>query len=225
MQISKPEVIYKTINGVISEPYEEVTIDVDKDFVGLISEEMGKRKGIMLNMISERDNQVRLIFKISSQNLLGIRNSLLTKTRGTALMSSYLLGYEAKGNKMEAIRNGALIAVKSGETLTYGLVNAQERGTLFIGTGVNVYEGMVVGIANRDLDIEVNVCKAKKLTNNRSAGEGVSVALVPASPLSLEQALDFINDDELLEVTPTNLRIRKKKLTEAARRVERRRGN
>jgi GTP-binding protein len=217
MQISKPQVIYKTIDGVVCEPYEEVTIDIAQEYVGTISEEMGKRKAQMLNMTTDHNNNTRLVFKISSQNLLGIRSILLTQTRGTAIMSTYFLGYEPKGSKMESIRNGALIASQGGTTLSYGLGNAQERGVLFVGAGVNVYAGMVVGMASRDLDIEVNVCKGKQLTNNRSSGEGVSVILTPPTVLSLEQCLDFINEDELLEVTPQNLRIRKRFLTEAER--------
>lgn len=219
MQISKPQVIYKTIDGVVCEPYEEVTIDVHKDFMGTIQEEMGKRRASMIDMTSDHNGYSRLIYKISSQNLLGIRNTLLTKTRGTAVMSTYLLGYEPKGPKMENIRNGALVAVKPGVTLAYGLVNAQERGALFVGTGVEVYEGMIVGVASRDMDIEVNVCKAKQLTNNRSVGEGVSIGAVTPITLSLEQSLDFINDDELLEVTPQNLRLRKKILDFSKRRA------
>jgi len=222
LQVSKPQVIYKKINGVINEPFEEVTIDVDKDYMGLVTEEFGKRKGEMINMITT-GNTTRLIYKISDQNLLGVRSSLLTKTRGTAILSSYFLGYLPKGSKMESTRNGALIAVKSGVAVTYGLVKSQNRGTLFIGPGTQVYEGMVVGLSSREMDIEVNVTKEKQLTNNRSAGEGVSVPLIPSSPLSLEQALDFINDDEMLEVTPLNIRIRKEHLSLTKRRVEGRR--
>jgi GTP-binding protein len=222
MQISKPQVIYKTIEGVESEPYEEVTIDVHSDFQGVIQEEMGKRRGIMQDMNTDHNGNARLVYKVSSQNILGIRNTLLTKTRGTAIMSSYFLGYEKKGPKMESIRNGALVAVKSGSTLGYGLSNAQERGKLFVSTGVEVYEGMVVGVASREMDIEVNVCKAKQLTNNRSSGEGVNISVEPPTILSLEQSLDFISDDELLEVTPINLRIRKKALTASGRRISNR---
>ena len=222
LQVSKPQVIYKKIAGVINEPYEEVTIDVDKEYMGLVTEEFGKRKGEMINMVTT-GNTTRLIYKISDYNLLGVRSALLTKTRGTAILSSYFLGYLPRGLKMESSRNGALIAVKSGEAVTYGLVKSQNRGILFIGTGVQVYEGMVVGLSSREMDIEVNVTKEKQLTNNRSAGEGVSVALIPASPMSLEQALDFINDDEILEVTPLNIRIRKEHLSLTKRRVEGRR--
>jgi GTP-binding protein len=225
MQISKPQVIYKTIDGVVSEPYEEVTIDVPQDYMGFVSEEMGKRKGTMLNMTTDHNNNTRLVYKISSQNLLGIRNTLMTRTRGTAVMSTYLLGYEPKGTKMETLRSGALVATQSGTTLSYGLANAQDRGKLFIGPQVEVYEGMVVGVAGKEQDVEVNVCKGKQLTNNRSSGEGVNIQLEPPSPLTLEQALDFINDDELLEVTPLNIRVRKRWLTEAERRIHNRKQN
>ncbi len=225
MQISKPQVIYKSVDGVMSEPYEEVTIDVPQDYMGLVSEEMGKRKGTMLNMTQDHNNNTRLVYKISSQNLLGIRNNLLTKTRGTAIMNSFLLGYEPKGTKMETNRSGALVVTQSGTTLSYGLANAQDRGKLFIGPQVEVYQGMVVGIASKEMDVEVNVCKAKQLTNNRSSGEGVNIQLEPPSPISLEQALDFINEDELLEVTPINIRVRKRYLTEAERRIHNRKNS
>lgn len=217
LQVSKPHVIYKTIDGVVSEPYEEVTIDVDKDYLGAVNEEFGKRKGEMVHM-TPTGSTVRLVYKISSLNLLGIRNTLMTKTRGTASMSTYALGYQPKGSGMDSIRNGALIAASSGLTNTYGLLNAQERGYLFVGPAVQVYEGMIVGLSSRDQDIEVNVCKEKKLTNNRSRGEGVPESLTPASPLSLEEALDFINDDEILEATPTMIRVRKIHLTQSDRR-------
>lgn len=225
MEVSKPQVIYKTIDGKVCEPYEEVTISMHKQYLGTVSEELGKRKGLMIDMATDNNDNVRIVYKISSQNLIGIRSSLLTKTRGTAIMNTYLLGYEPKGAKMESLRNGALISVKPGVSLSYGLSNAQERGALFIGTGVEVYEGMVVGVSAREDDIEVNVCKAKQLTNNRSSGEGVSISVEPPIILSLEQSLDFIADDELLEVTPINLRIRKRGLTQAARRVTKRKDN
>ena len=220
MEISKPQVIFKNIDGKSCEPYEEVSIEINEEFIGLITEEMGKRKAEMIDMKKESSGDVEMVYKISSRNLLGIRNSLLTKTRGTVLINSYFLGFEPKGPAMESTRNGAIIAIKSGTTVAYGLVNAQVRGTLFIGPDVNVYEGMVVGVANRNLDVEINVCKTKQLTNNRSKGEGVSIPLTPHTLLSLEQYLDFIGDDELLEVTPKSLRLRKKYLSLTQRKVK-----
>jgi GTP-binding protein len=217
MQVSKPQVIYKSEGGVVSEPYEEVTVDVPQKYFGEVSQEFGQRKAELINMHTDHNDNTRIVYKISSQNLIGVRNILMTKTRGTAVLNSYFLGYEAKGPKIETARAGALIASQAGVTNSYGLANAQSRGTLFVGVGVPVYQGMVVGEGTREQDIEVNVCRTKQLTNNRSSGEGTSVQVEPASPLSLEQAIDFINEDELLEVTPQNIRVRKKYLTEVER--------
>ncbi len=222
MQISKPEVIYKEIDGKEAEPYEEVTIDINKQYLGIITEEMGKRKAQMQDMNTTKDDNIRVVYKISSQNLLGLRNILVVSTRGTALINTYFLGYFPKGAKSENARNGALIAVVSGKSLSYGLENGQDRGTLFIGPGENVYEGMVVGIGTRIHDVEVNVCKGKKLTNVRSETADIIVPLTPPTKLTLEAALDFIADDELLEVTPQNIRVRKKYLSTVERRVHNR---
>ena len=219
MEVSKPQVIYKTVNGAVCEPYEEITIETDEEFFGLISEEMGKRRAEMIDMKNEQSGRVEAVYKASSRNLLGLRNALLTKTRGTVQINSYFLGFEKKSTKMESLRSGALIAVKDGKTVSYGLANAQARGILFVGTDVNVYEGMVVGLAAKSNDVEVNICKTKQLTNNRSSGEGVSVQVSPPTILSLEQYLDFIGDDELLEVTPLNLRARKRYLSVTERRI------
>ncbi len=223
MEVSKPQVIYKTIDGEVCEPYEEVTIEVAQEYIGSVTEEAGKRKAQMRDMKNELSGNVQITYKVSSANLLGIRNNLLIKTRGTAQIYSYYLGFEKRGQRLESVRNGALIASRSGTTVSYGLANAQDRGTLFVATDLKVYEGMVVGVANRNLDIEINVCKTKQLTNNRSSGEGVSIQVTPPTILSLEQSLDFIADDELLEVTPKSLRIRKKHLSLTHRRVMSRR--
>lgn len=222
MQIGKPQVILKEKDGAVTEPYEEVTIDVPQEYSGAVSEELGKRKGIMTDMHTDLNNNTRMVFKISSQNLLGIRNTMLTATRGTAVMSTFFLGYEEKGSRPEQLRNGALIASQGGDVLSYGVIGAQERGTLFVAPGDKVYQGQIVGVGAKPMDIEVNVCKAKQLTNNRSSGEGVSEGVTPAVKLSLEQCLDFIEDDELLEVTPISLRLRKKGLTEADRKLYKR---
>ena len=223
MEISKPQVILKTIDGVLSEPFEEVTIDVPTDYIGMVTEEMGKRKGDMKDMITELNQTTRFVYKISSQNLLGIRNSLLTKTRGTATISTYFLGYFPRQEKIETLRNGVIMATEAGTSLRFGLCNAQDRGILFIGPGVDIYEGMIVGVASRDENIDINVCKGKKLTNVRSENADIDIPLTPHTELSLEQALDFIQEDELLEVTPKNLRMRKKYLSAIQRRVMTRR--
>lgn len=217
-EVSKPKVIYKTVDGVECEPYEEVTIDVGGEFIGVITEEMAKRKAELIDMQSQGESS-RFVYKITSQNLLGIRNNLLTRTRGTALLNTYFLGYFPKGAKMDSARSGALVAIKPGVSLSYGLEHAQERGVLFIGPGKDVYEGMVVGVGARDFDVEVNVCKAKKMTNVRSENADIAITLTPPVELTLEQALDFLADDELLEVTPKNIRIRKKYLTQVARKL------
>ena len=225
MEISRPQVIYKKIDGQTYEPYEEVTIEVDREYNGVVSEEMGKRKAMTLDIVDDPNRStVRSVYKISSQNFLGSRNTLLTNTRGTAQISSYLLGYELATTKISTFRTGALVATDSGLTLTYGLVNAQQRGVLFVDSGVEIYEGMVVGLANQPNDIDVNVCKGKHLSNNRSKGEGTSIPLTPYTQLSLEQYLDLIADDEYLEVTPKSLRLRKHYLQKTQRRVAQRAG-
>ncbi|PJC68568.1 translational GTPase TypA [candidate division WWE3 bacterium CG_4_8_14_3_um_filter_42_11] len=218
LEVSKPQVIYKTINGAICEPYEEITIEVTGEFVGIITEEMAKRHGQILSLTPEKNNVSRFVYKISSHNLLGIRNVLLGNTRGTAILNTYFIGYFAKSGRTESIRNGSLIASESGTTLSYGLANAQMRGNLFVGPGVLVYEGMIVGISSRQQDIEVNVCKAKKQTNMRSSTADIAIQLTPPTFMDLEQMLDFVKDDEMIEATPKSLRLRKKYLTSLARR-------
>jgi GTP-binding protein len=222
LQVSKPQVIYRKIDNVECEPYEEVTIDCDKQYMGPLTEEFGKRRGEMLDMVTSGNN-IRLKYKISDNNLLGIRSILMTKTRGTAIMSTYFLGYLPKGAKLDAIRNGALVATKTGEALRYGIVNVQDRGVIFVSPHDQIYEGMVVGVGTREFDVEINVCKEKQLSNNRSVGEGSSIPLIPATIMSLEQCLDFLNDDEYLEVTPISLRLRKQILSFSLRRVHNRR--
>ncbi|MFA6005071.1 MAG: translational GTPase TypA [Patescibacteria group bacterium] len=219
LEVSKPHVIYQTIDGVVSEPFEEVTVDVPQEYLGAVTEEFGKRKGELKDMTTLRGTTNRLIYRISDHNLIGTQTILMTKTRGTAIISSYFLGYAPKEAHTESLRSGALVASQAGTVMSYGIGNAQERGALFVSPKDEVYEGMVVGLGNRDKDIEVNVCRAKQLTNNRSSGEGVSVQVTPATVLSLEQSLDFINDDEVLEVTPTSVRIRKKILNTSLRHV------
>lgn len=225
LQISKPEVIYRQIDSVTCEPFEEITLDFHKDFMGTVTEELSLRKAQMLDMTTFKEDYVRAVYKISSQNLIGIRNRLLIKTKGTILLNTYFLGYFPKGEKMGYSRNGALVAVKSGVSLSYGLANAQERGTLFVGPGEDVYEGMVVGTSTREDDIEVNVCKAKKQSNVRSETADIAIQLTPPMKMDLEEALDFIAEDEFLEVTPKNIRIRKKILSEVQRRVANRRAS
>lgn len=224
MEISKPQVIYKTIDGKVSEPYEEVTIDVGAEYIGAITEEFAKRKAEMINMTQEPGEITRFVYKVSSKNLLGVRNVLLTKTRGTVELNTFFLGYFPKeDSRIEEARPGVLISFDSGTALSYGLENAQERGTLFIKPNTPVYEGMIIGVSTREHDMEINVTKGKKMTNIRSSTSDIAVQIDTPTELSLEQALDFINSDELLEVTPQSIRLRKKYLSQTQRRIESRR--
>lgn len=209
-QVSKPTVITREENGVLMEPMEILTVDTPDEFTGVIIENASSRKGELTNMAPSTDGFTRIEFKIPSRGLIGFRSEILTATKGNAVVNSIFSGYEEyKGDFMQRQR-GSLVAWESGESVAYGLFNAQNRGDLFIGAGVTVYEGMVVGENSRLEDVVVNVCKKKHITNMRAAGSDENIKLVPPRLMSLEKSLEFIGDDELLEVTPENLRIRKK---------------
>lgn len=217
-QVGKPEVILKTIDGIIKEPVETAMIDVPDEFLGIITQEMGTRKGQMIDMHSEGNGQTRFIYKIPSKNLFGIRNDLLTTTKGTAIINVEFFDYEPLTPPINKLRNGVLIASEGGTALKYGLNNAQGRGITFIEPGVKVYEGMIVGENSKQEDIEINVTKEKKQTNMRASTADVNLgALTPATKLSLEECVDFLEDDELLEITPLSLRLRKKYLSKLER--------
>lgn len=209
-QVSNPVVIYKTIDGVLCEPIERLSVDVPDEYTGVVMDSVVHRKGEMTNMTPTAQNYTRLEFLIPSRGLIGYRSELLTATKGTAIINSILEKYEPYKGDFSGRSRGVIIAWEDGESITYGLYNAQERGTLFIGPGVKVYEGMIVGENSRLEDIVVNVCKKKHATNTRASGSDDALKLVPPREMSLEQCLDFIADDELLEVTPHNLRMRKK---------------
>ena len=209
-QVSNPVVIYKNIDGVKCEPIELLTVDVPEEYTGTVMDSVSKRNGELTNMSPTAQNYMRLEFSIPSRGLIGYRSELMTATKGTAIVNSILKGYEPFKGEMRGRNRGALVAWENGVSVTYGLYNAQERGTLFIGAGVSVYEGMIVGENSRAEDIVVNVCKKKHVTNTRAAGSDDALKLVPPRELSLEQCLDFIADDELLEVTPKQLRMRKR---------------
>ena len=213
--VSRPEVIVKEIDDKKHEPVERLTIDVPEEYVGAITEALGMRRGELLEISYDDRGGVRLEYKIPTRGLIGFRNAMLTLTAGNGIMGSLLLGYRPWAGDLSSVRNGALTASEDGTAVAYGLANAQERGTTFIEPGERVYEGMVVGIQKRTGDIAVNVCKEKKKTNIRSSTSDISVRLTPATRMSLEQCLDFLEDDELLEVTPRNVRLRKHWLTEA----------
>ena len=209
--VSKAEVIYKTNElGKKEEPYEMAVIDVPEEFAGTVINMLSTRKGELIGMATVNSGNTRLEFRIPSRGLIGFRGDFLTATKGNGVINTIFDGYDYYKGEMNYRSNGSLIAFEAGTSVTYGLFNAQERGTLFIGAGVEVYAGMVVGETGRQEDIEVNVCKTKHLTNTRSSGADEALKLVPPRQLSLEQCLDFLDTDELLEITPENLRIRKK---------------
>src|SRR6059036_1861897 len=213
-EVSRPEAIVKRINGQLMEPVEHLTVDVREDNLGPVTEALGKRRGEMLEIVYDRKGGVRLEYLIPTRGLIGFRNTFLTLTAGNGLMGSIGVGYRPFLGEFREQRNGALTASSPGKALAFGLAGAQERGTTFIEPGEEVYEGMIVGIQKRPGDIRVNVCREKKQSNIRSSTSDISVRLTPASKLSLEQSLDFLADDELLEVTPKHLRLRKRHLTE-----------
>jgi GTP-binding protein len=221
--VSKAEVIYKTDeSGKKLEPMEHAMIDVPDEFSGIVIEKMGQRKGEMINMHSSGSGHTRIEFSIPARGLIGYRGEFLTDTKGTGIINTLFDGYSPYKGDIQYRKTGSLIAFETGESVTYGLFNAQERGSLFIGAGVRVYSGMVVGQNPKAEDIEVNVCKRKQLTNTRSSSADEALKLTPPKILSLEQALEFIETDELLEVTPNNLRIRKKILDSTLRMRDRR---
>jgi len=211
LSVSMPEVITKEINGATHEPVELVVIDVPEEFVGVVTQQLGTRKGKMLNMQSVR-GRVRLEFKVPSRGLIGFRSQFLTDTRGTGLAHQIFEGYEPWMGPMSKRPTGALVADRMGKSTGFALFHLQPRGVLFIPEGTQVYEGMIVGENSRDVDLDVNVCKEKKLTNIRASGADEAIRLVPPTTLSLEQSIEFIKEDELIEVTPSSLRLRKRVL-------------
>lgn len=217
LQVSKPEVITKITDGVEMEPIEEATIDIPEEYVGAITTEMGKRKAEMLNLINHTNGTTRMVYKLSTRGLLGLRSILMTSTKGTVIINSISLGHEPTGATLERNRNGVLIASEAGQAVAFGLAVAQGRGITFIPPGTEVYAGMIIGLNSRREDIEINVAKGKELSNMRSKGSDGITILTPPVKLSLEQALDFIEDDELLELTPENIRLRKRYLSRTER--------
>jgi GTP-binding protein len=212
-QVSRPRVIYKEIDGKKHEPMETAIVDVGDDFTGVVIEKMGKRKGELLNMIQGSDGYTRLEFKVPARGLIGFRNEFMTDTRGTGILNHLFAGYELFKGAIPSRTRGVLVAMEPGVTVAFALDNLQERGTLFFGPGVPVYEGMIIGENAREGDMVVNPCKTKKLTNMRAAGSEEATRLVTPRVFSLEQAIEYIDDEELLEITPQSIRMRKKKLT------------
>ena len=216
-QVSRPEVIYKTINGQLCEPMELLIIEVPEQYVGAVIEKLGSRKGELENMGSRNGGATHLEFKIPARGLIGYRSEFMTDTNGNGIMNQLFSGYEPYKGDIQTRERGSIVVHETGTSTGYGLFSTQDRGRLFIGPGVEVYEGMIVGECSRNEDIVCNVCKKKQMTNTRAAGSDDALRLVPHSTLSLEQSMEFIKDDELLEVTPESLRLRKRVLSKEQR--------
>lgn len=209
-QVSKPEVMYKEIDGKKNEPIEIATIDVDQEYTGSVIEKLGRRKGELIDMTPTSSGYTRMIFRIPARGLIGYRTEFLTDTKGTGILNSEFEGYAPYKGEIETRQDGSLIASEQGIARAYGLNAAQSRGLLFVEAGDEVYEGLVVGMNPKGLDIDVNVCKQKKLTNTRASGSDDAIMLTPAKKMSVEEMMEFVEDDELIEITPNNLRIRKR---------------
>ncbi|MGZ4818416.1 MAG: EF-Tu/IF-2/RF-3 family GTPase, partial [Terriglobales bacterium] len=210
LMVGKPEIVTKNVNGKLKEPVERLTIDIPEEFVGVVMEKLGMRKSEMLQMHNHGYGRVRMEFRVPSRGLIGLRSELLTDTRGTIVMNSLFDGYTDWQGEIPHRLTGTLVADRGGVTTAYALWNLQERGELFVGPGVDVYEGMIIGENSRDNDLDVNCVREKKLTNMRSSTADDAIRLVPFRNLNLEQAIEFIADDEYVEVTPKSLRLRKK---------------
>jgi GTP-binding protein len=212
LQVSKPEVITRRLDGMLQEPIEQVVVDCPEEFIGVVTEAMGRRKGQMTRMVNHGTGRVRMEFEAPSRGLIGFRGEFLTETKGTGLLNTLFLRFDKWMGEMKGRGTGSLVADRMGESTTYALFNLQERGTLFIRPGTRVFEGMIIGENARAVDLDVNAVKEKKLTNMRASGSDEAMRLVPVKDLSLEEALEFIADDELVEVTPKSIRLRKRVL-------------
>ena len=216
LQVGKPEVVYKTINGQKCEPMENLTVEVPQEYMGAVMEALGTRKAELSNM-TELSGYIRMEFFIPARGLIGFRSELLTSTKGNGIMNHIFHGYVPYKGDMSGRSHGSLVAFEQGETTGYGIFSLQDRGTMFISPGQRVYEGMIVGENSRDIDMDINPCKKKNVTNMRTSASDEAIRLTPPRILSLEQALEYINDDELVEVTPENIRLRKAILDRTAR--------
>ncbi len=217
LSISRPRVIYKDVDGVKNEPIEEVTIDVDEEFSGSVIEKLSSRKGEMVDLKSSGSGKTRIIALVPSRGLIGYHSEFMTDTRGTGILNRVFHSWSPHKGSIAGRRQGVLISMENGSSVAYAIFNLEERGKFFIGSGEEVYEGMIIGEHNRDNDLEVNPLKGKKLTNIRASGNDEAVRLTPPTKLSLEQAIAYIDDDELVEVTPNHIRLRKRILTSVER--------
>lgn len=222
LEAGRPEVVYREINGAKEEPIEDLTIEVEPEYVGAVSQELGIRKAELKSQEITSSGSTRFVYKISTAALIGLRNNLLTATKGTVIMSSLPSGYRPVDTKYRPERNGALISFENGASTAYALDAAQARGILYIPPQVPVYQGMIVGLSNKKDDLDINICREKQLTNMRTHASDGAIQLTPYTQLSLEQCLDFLLDDELLEVTPKSLRLRKRQLDPVKRKRENR---
>ncbi|MBV9296005.1 MAG: translational GTPase TypA, partial [Acidobacteriaceae bacterium] len=210
LQVGKPEILTREIGGKVHEPLELLVIDCPEEFIGVVIEKMGSRKGKMMKMINHGSGRVRLEFHVPSRGLIGLRSEMLTDTKGTAIMNSLFHGYLEWQGEIPTRPTGSLVADRAGVATSYAIFNLQERGVIFISPATEVYEGMIVGENSRDADLDVNIVKEKKLTNMRASTSDEAIRLVPPKLLNLEQAIEFIREDELVEVTPKSVRVRKK---------------
>lgn len=216
--VSKPQVIMKTENGAMKEPFEVATIDIEDQFTGAVTEKLGRRKGVMTNMTTKGSGRTRLEFRIPARGLIGYRSEFLTDTRGTGLLNTQYDGYDDYRGEISARVNGSMISDRQGISTAYAIWNLQERGKMFILPGDEVYTGMIVGEHSKDNDLEVNIVREKKLTNVRASGADEAIRLVPVKPMTLEQAMEWITDEDLIEVTPSNIRLRCRELDPHKRR-------
>ncbi|ADO82233.1 translational GTPase TypA [Ilyobacter polytropus] len=224
LQVAKPQVIFKEVDGVKCEPIELAIIDVADEFTGVVIEKLGIRKGEMINMVQGTDGYTRIEFKVPARGLIGFRNEFMTETRGTGILNHSFYDYEAHRGEVPTRQRGVLISIDAGTTTAYSLGNLQDRGVLFAPPGQEVYAGMIIGEHSRENDLTVNVTKGKQLTNMRASGSDATVKLAPPREFTLEQALEYIADDELVEITPESIRMRKKILDEGARKRSQRKG-
>src|SRR5436305_13973226 len=210
LQVSRPDIVTKNVKGQIVEPVEELIIDVAEEFQGFVIALAGTRRGTMTKMVNHGSGRVRLEFRIPARGLIGFRSQFLTDTKGTGIMNHIFAGWEPWHGAIASRTTGALVADRTGVATAYAIANLQERGEIFISPGQAVYEGMIIGENSRPSDMDVNVCKEKKQTNMRASSADEAIRLIPPRKLGLEQAIEFINDDELVEVTPTSIRLRKR---------------
>ena len=221
LAVGRPEVIYKEENGERLEPIEYLYVDCEEGFLGIVSEKLSQRKGRMINLVNHGSGRIQVQFNIPSRGLIGYRNEFMTDTRGTGIMNSYLSGYEPYRGDFPIRFTGSIVSDRQGKSIPYALFNLEPRGVLFITAGESVYEGMIIGEHNRDTDLNVNPCKEKKLTNHRASGKDENTLLTPIIPMTLERAIEFIREGEIVEVTPDNIRLRKVLLSATGRHTAR----